>query len=38
MAVTIACEKYPSVSLYCSVTFANQFFTVVSVLFSEVID
>jgi len=37
-AETIGCEKYPSVSLYCNGTFANQFFIVVSVLFSEFID
>jgi len=37
-AESFGCEKYPSVSWYCSVTFINQFSSVVSVLFSEVID
>jgi len=37
-AEIVGCEKYASVSWYCSVTFFNQFFSVVSVLFNEVID
>jgi len=38
IAEIIGCEKYLIVSWYCSVTFVNQFSSVVSVLFSEVID